>query len=233
MSDLDQILSDEPLTDEIADDVQEDVSEVVEPEQPDTTSAAGSEPAEEAPRDNQVAGLNVAIGQAREEIRALKAQIRTPPVAPEPMPDMLDDPAAYNARIQQEIEKATVQSKLAFSEMMAEQAHGREAIDAALAAMTPQDAAAAMRTPNPYDAAVKWHAQKQIMAEIGDDPAAYKAKLRAEWEAENASNAQKVAETVTQIGNAPSLATETNLGNRNAQPSAMDLSLAQVLGESA
>lgn len=46
--------------------------------------------------------------------------------------------------------------------------------------LDPADYQRVVSSPNRYAAAVQWHQRQQAQAEIGDDPAAYKAKLEAE-----------------------------------------------------
>lgn len=76
------------------------------------------------------------------------------------------------------------------SETVCRQAHGDEAVDAALKAFeelgvtNPQHQQALAEQhgygQNPIDGLVKWHKQQQALSEIGDDPNAYREKLKAE-----------------------------------------------------
>lgn len=50
--------------------------------------------------------------------------------------------------------------------------------------MDPADVQKILNSPNRYAAAVQWHRRQQAQAEIGDDPAGYKTRLREELKAE-------------------------------------------------
>lgn len=82
--------------------------------------------------------------------------------------------------------------------------------------LDPSDYQRVVNSPNRYAEAVKWHKRQQAQAEIGDDPAAFKAKLeaeiRAKLEAElNGGNGQQ-----TQQQQRPAPVTPSNLaGARN------------------
>jgi hypothetical protein len=80
-----------------------------------------------------------------------------------------------------------------YSERDAVREHGREKVEAAFAAMTqaaqrdPEIRAAVGRlttSRDPYGDVMAWHAKQSVISEVGNDPAAYKAKLREELKAE-------------------------------------------------
>lgn len=76
-------------------------------------------------------------------------------------------------------------------------------------------------SPNRYAAAVQWHQRQQAQAEIGDDPAAYKAKLEAELREKLLAELQSEGAQQTQQRPAvmPSnLASARNVGNRGTGP---------------
>jgi hypothetical protein len=68
--------------------------------------------------------------------------------------------------------------------------HGEDVVKAAYQALSaaretdPQWASEyqrIMRSPDQYEAMVQWHKQKTVLQEVGSDPDAYKAKIRAEY----------------------------------------------------
>lgn len=125
---------------------------------------------------------------------ALADAIRPPPSKP----DFWADPeAAIDARLKESlgpVDQALARQRQEFSEMQAVAAHGEEAVNAAYQAIaalktsSPHAFAAdyqrIMASPHPYGALVQWHTQQQVLSEIGTDPAAYKAKVKAELLAE-------------------------------------------------
>lgn len=83
----------------------------------------------------------------------------------------------------------------------------------------PADYQKVVGSPNRFDAAVKWHRRQQAMAEIGDDPAAYRARLEAEILAKHglASNGNgngAPANSAPAPVMPSNLATVRNVGNR-------------------
>lgn len=153
-----------------------------------------------------------AIAEARSENRALKEQLAALKAqqdalmgtvgkafapAPPQAPDWFQDPdAALRERISP-IEQALAQQREQMSQLMAEEKHGREAVQAAMQAIQDEvsrnpaarfEVQRMMQSPHPYGALVEWHKQQSVLSEIGTDPAAYREKLRAELLAEiNAS----------------------------------------------
>lgn len=117
--------------------------------------------------------------------------VRQPPAQQEQPkePDWFENPteAARNAVAPQfgQVE----QMLMANSRLIAEAKFGddkvkgaEEAFIAAVQrnALDPADYQRVVNSPNRYAAAVQWHQRQQAQAEIGDDPAAFKAKVEAE-----------------------------------------------------
>jgi hypothetical protein len=126
-----------------------------------------------------------------------------PPAEPPKQPDFdWDNPigtvdqrvqAAVEQRIAQERgqiaaefqrQREAVQSQFAITR------HGRETVEEAYAALAsargtdPQwasDYQRIMRSPDQYEAMVAWHKQRKLVNEVGSDPEAYKARIRAEY----------------------------------------------------
>lgn len=231
MSDLDQILSDEPIAVEEPEQVEQEASE---PEvEPETVSA---EPEAEDSRDKQIAGLQAALSEVRGEVRTLKA--KEPEPEPERVPDVFEDQLGYNEYQDAKVAREVTKVKLDLSEEITRAAHGDEKVDAAFSALqASQDPAvfhSIMQTRNPWGELVKWHEKKSLLTEIGSDPDAYRARIeaevRAKLEKEAMQSAEKVAETVSQVANAPSLASDPNLGTRAAPEWGGPPSLNDILG---
>lgn len=149
-----------------------------------------------------------AIAEARAELRAMKeanarlqAQHDTlmgtvgkafAPQQPQ-RPDWFQDPdAALNERLSP-IQRDMIAHREQMSQMVAEEKHGREAVAAAMKAITDEvelnpnarfEVQRMMNSPHPYGALVDWHKQRNVLSEIGTDPVAYREKVKAEILAE-------------------------------------------------
>lgn len=213
MSDLDQIINgDQP----------EPTEEVTTPQEapeaeatPDVEAAA--EPVQEAPETQKEPHMvPVAVVESlRAELRDLKAAV-TPKPEPVPVPDVLEDQQGFQAHLGNQIVQQVTTAKLDISEEMTRNAHGDEVVDAAFQAFqAKQDPAlyqSIMSARNPWGQLVKWHQAQTIAQEIGDDPAAYKAKVEAELRQK--IEAEMVAKQVSAAAAqpAPSLAHVTGTG---------------------
>lgn len=184
--------------------------------------------------------------QLREELAAIRAQtaqlermfqgaIPKPPKAePPPPPDPYADPQGFRdygvkqalTPLQEQIDRRLD----AMDRMLAEQRFGAQAVQAAYDAMKeaiqtdPQvvaDHQRIMEQPNSYAALVNWHKRRQVLSEVGEDPEAYKARVRAEIMAEmEANGGQPPARTTQTQRQAPpvmpsNLATARNVGSRS------------------
>lgn len=104
-----------------------------------------------------------------------------PPAAPV-VPNPLEDPAGYHAYNQ----RMLFNERLNISEAMLREAPGVENVDEKLAAFKKaMDANPALRTefskqPHPYRWAYEQGAKQLALAEVGDDPAAFRARIEAE-----------------------------------------------------
>lgn len=132
--------------------------------------------------------------QAERELQELKrwrqeqeAKARQP--APQP-PDFYTDPDQRLAFERSQFERSLFNERLNMSEMLARQAHGDTVVETARdafmqeATRNPALAMELQRQANPYGFVVQWHRRQQAMAEIGDDPMAYRERLKAELLAE-------------------------------------------------
>jgi hypothetical protein len=97
-----------------------------------------------------------------------------------------EDPAGYHALIQQTV----LNERLNTSELLVRREIGAEAVDAAIAefkqaaAKDPSLFPKLYQQPDPYSWLVKQVEVMKLQREIGDDPKAYRERLRAEIEAE-------------------------------------------------
>jgi C4-dicarboxylate-specific signal transduction histidine kinase len=65
--------------------------------------------------------------------------------------------------------------------------------------LDPADYQKVVSSPNRYAAAVQWHKRQQAQAEIGDDPAAFRAKLEAEILARSTAELQTARRQQAQL----------------------------------
>jgi hypothetical protein len=163
------------------------------------------------------------------QMAALQQQHQPKPEPPKPV-DFFENPdAAFESRMQQAmqpVQQGQQQIVENFSRMMAADKHGEEAVNAALAEMTrrvnanPQamrfDYQRIMAAPHPYGELVKWHKAQTALSEIGDDPKAFREKLRAELLAEIQGGQQQ-----QQPPQAPDPNSLPSSFNRNSGPSAV------------
>jgi hypothetical protein len=122
-----------------------------------------------------------------------------PKTEPQPAPDIFENPSSFVRHEMNEPLTEMRQVLMHNSRLIAEQRHTDEVVQAADAAFTqayqsgqldPADYQRVIRSPNIFDAAVKWHKRQQAQAEIGDDPVAYRARVEAEIRAKFEADAQ-------------------------------------------
>lgn len=131
------------------------------------------------------------------QMAAFQQQQQPKPEPPKKVEFFEDPDAAFDSRLQQAvgpIQQGQQQIVENFSKMMAADKFGEDTVNTALAEMTrrvndnPQamrfDYQRIMSSPHPYGELVKWHKAQTALTEIGDDPKAFREKLRAELLAE-------------------------------------------------
>jgi hypothetical protein len=108
-------------------------------------------------------------------------------------PNIYENPDAAIAHAMQPHMDRVQQVLLANSQLAAHAAYGKERVTEADAAFSkavearqidPADYQRVLNSPNVFAAAVEWKARQDALAEIGDDPASYKERLKAEFLAE-------------------------------------------------
>ena len=204
---------------------------VVEPDAPEAEPEAQPEPeaAEvvepEKPEPHMVP-VSV-VKELRDEIRSLKSRIEPRP-EPVPLPDVLDNPDGFVGHIQEQVNQAVTNATFNLSKTAAVRQYGKDAVEAAEASIqigSPEHLAI-QNAVDPYTALMEIHQRQQMMAEIGEDPAAYRARIvseeRAKWDAEQA------AKQVKGVAPPPSLASNPNVSGRSG-PAWAPTSLAAAL----
>lgn len=231
MSDLDKILSDEPLEEVTEDPAPEEPTgeaETLTPEEPQAEEAeetpAEQEPEAEAPKVEEPPQTMVplaALQSEREEVKALRERLaamqqpQQPAPQPAQMPDFVDPEAAQ--WMQTQLAQRDAHYAAHMSEMKARLKYGDDAVDEAFAAAQTAGALDRFKVQqDPWGSLAQWHKQEKVRLEIGDDVDAYKAKLKAEVAAE--IKAELVAEQARKVASPASLATDPNLGSRTKAP---------------
>ena len=175
--------------------------------------------AERADHKERAARFEGENAELRRQLEEAKRGPAIQPQAPQPI-NPAENPEAFVERIQQVV----LNERLNTSELLLRKELGAEKVDAAIAEF--QAAAKADPTlfpnlysqPDPYAWMHKQVERIRAQAEIGDDPASYRAKieaeLRAKWEAEHgAPPAPRVSPAA---GLAPSLANARSAASRSA-----------------
>jgi hypothetical protein len=182
-------------------------------------AALEAERAQRRDHKERAARLEGELAELRRQFDEAKRAAQQPPQQAQP-PQQIDpvqDPAGYHAQVQQ----LMLNERLNISEMALRREIGEEKVEAVKAefvqAMRSNPALQAQlyQQPDPYAWAAKQVEVMKLQREIGDDPAAYRAKLRAEIEAE--MNAAQPAAPVAPVSPAARLA--PSLANaRSAAP---------------
>lgn len=176
----------------------------------------------------------------RRELAELRGQVsvltQPKPAQPEPEkpkpPMFWEDPEGWlKAHLSEALpqNQQDQEQRLHVSELLATEKHGeavvKEAGEALLALAQAGDPAAAadysriMASRHPYGELVTWHQRRKAMADIGDDPAAYRERLRAEILAEMQAGTPAAPTPQQPAAQAPmptNFATARNEGPRNA-----------------
>ena len=219
MNDLDDIIDDTPVETpeqeaaaEVAEQEPVEATEVT-PEEPPVVPEVVAEVPQQSESEKALLGVVTAL---RHEIRDMKSQ-QAP--APTPLPDVLDDQAGFTQSLEQRMTAQLQNERLNTSEAIARRDYGSEKVDAALQALEasgdPAAQQAILSKPLPYDALVKWHEGRQFAQKVGDDPAAYEARIREEARAQAIAE-MEAKQTAASVGTAPSLAAQTSIGGRNS-----------------
>lgn len=213
---------------------EEDEAAEAEAEQPKAEEKPQDPPADE-PKEQMVP--LAALQAEREEKRGLKTRVdrleqyltqMTQQNQPRP-PSMQEDPEGFMQMFGAQIAAREANITAEMSEKFARIQHTDAVVDEAFAAA---EAAGALNQfigkRDAWGELVKWHKAQKALKEIGDDPEAYKQRMRQELMAELA--AERANNPANQP--APSLAGETNLGARTAPAWSGPTPLDDILGNS-
>jgi hypothetical protein len=149
--------------------------------------------------------------------------------------DPLDDPKGFNDSLESRIKDVTFQITLNTSERFARQEHGEEVLAATNAwLMDPANQQAlqqAKQSNDPWGDGVKAYKRSQAMAEIGEDPQAYrervKAEIREQLEAEMSAQSQPSTPAQSRPSN---FSAARNAGKRSGPTWSGPASLDNLLG---
>lgn len=101
-------------------------------------------------------------------------------------PEFWDNPDDWGRSLVTPIQQQIFQQRQGFSRLLAEEKHGSDAVKAAYDALgealqadpaVQTDYARIMRSNHPYGELVAWHKNRQVLNEIGSDPAAYRSRI--------------------------------------------------------
>jgi hypothetical protein len=151
----------------------------------------------------------------------------TPPPQLEPI-DPVRDPEGYTRRMR----GVVLNERLNTSEMLALEKHGKETIDSETEYFQRRTQAdprlwnELYSKPHPYQWMIDNNATARLHEEIGTDPSAYEAKLRAKWEAERGAAPPPVSPAA---GLPPSLASARSAAPRGTNGFSGPPSLADIL----
>lgn len=172
---------------------------VAEEEQPDEGEAEEAEPETPDEPEPQPEAKSVPLAALQEERskrqrleQELERRIKEAEEVreKEPEPDFFEDPQGALKRFEQKMEERAIQDRIAISEEMVMAQVGKEKYDEALSAFESAVAenpalVAQMRAhKNPAKFAYDYGNKTRLMQEMGDDPVAYREKLKADLMAE-------------------------------------------------
>jgi hypothetical protein len=149
--------------------------------------------------------------------------VKQPPQQQQP-PDFFENPEAGVLRAVAPHLQQVNQRQALIVEELARTRYGDEVVDEAAQAyeqlrangqLDPADYHKISNSQNPYSAVVQWHKKRQASLEIGDDPAAYREKVKAELLAElQQQNGNGAAQQQAAPVMPSNLATARNVGSR-------------------
>ena len=232
MADFDEILNNEEPT----------ATEETQPQEEATTEEQPQEAAEtpepEAPAPEEPTVPLAVFKSMRDDLKTQIDQVKsqlTPQRQPEPVkaPDMFEQPEQYQQFVSQQIQGARTSTKLEMSRFMAEREFGKEAVDEVVQYFdqNPQLSHQFVNEPSPFHAAKAYVDAQRTAQEIGNDPAAYKAKMEAEIRAKiEAEMAAKQAQDMAAKA-APSLANTNGTGGKTDPGWSGPTPLESLIGE--
>lgn len=158
--------------------------------------------------EDEAAALRREVAELRGAISTLNRPTPAQPAEPKPKASIWTDPDAFLAERLAPVQQEAQQRHMLTSRMLASDKYGADTVkeaDNALGAIMQQnpndpDVIAlqqrVMAAEHPYAELVTWHQRRKAMADIGDDPTTYEARLREKIMAELATTSP--APTTTQ-----------------------------------
>jgi hypothetical protein len=179
----------------------------------------------------------------RDMLRKQLEEAKRPPAAPQyqpPPPEIPNpavDPAGYHAYVRQEQQRDFISHMLNVSELAAVKEHGKEKVEAmkreflAAKEQDPRLGEELIKQIDPYGWAMAQVERIRAMRDIGDDPAAYRERIRQEAIAEFQQNggASLPPRVSPAAGMAPSLASVRSVAGRSAPAFTGPTSLNDIL----
>lgn len=152
-----------------------------------------TEPAIPPARLREEADARRAAERDRDELRArlerLEGQLRQQPTQQQEQrktPEIWDNPDEWVRSHVNPIQEQLFQQRQGVSRLLAEEKHGSDTVRAAYQALgeamqadpaVQTDYMRIMRSNHPYGELVAWHKNRQVLSEIGNDPAAYRNRV--------------------------------------------------------
>lgn len=155
--------------------------------------------------------------ELREKLEAIEAAKQAPP------PDLYADPEARLQFERSTYEQMVVNAKLDQSRWLAERDFGKALVDEAFEFYNQHPILSHQfkNEPSPFHSAVEFYKRQKAAETVGPDLDAYKARLRAEWEAEQQAKAAESAPSQTQAARLPGSLAAAPAAGKTSEPSGL------------
>lgn len=227
MSDLDSILDGQEPEPQAEPDQQQDAAPAEPASEPEIAEATPDSP-EPQPQTVPLAALQAAREETR-EVKRMLSEMQQQSQPKQQAPEFLDPEGSQFLTAQMAQMQAHMAAELSEAKMRMQ--HGDDAVNAALAAAQNANVVDQFRGKrDAWGELMQWHQREQVVAEVGNDPAAYREKIRAEIRKE--LEAEQVAKQAKAAQPAPSMAGMTSATETSAQQpgSFTPASLSDLLG---
>jgi hypothetical protein len=184
---------------------------------PAAAPPAEADPSKEEPKESRTVPVKALEDERRKRQdierqfadlqRVLTAQQKTPkgPEQPQQAPDWFTDPEGAARHLQSQFEQQRLWDRGVMSETLAKEKYGNEIVDEAVQAALAAGIARHfyVGSSHPYADVVAWYKKQKVLSEIGDDPDAYRQKLREEVLAELGQQVPSQPQVSAQKSKAP------------------------------
>lgn len=229
MSDLQEALGESPDETPVEEqEAQEQAQEPVETPEP--------EPEKVEPEKEVEPTVPLSVFKAmRDDFKGKMDQLAAQMPRPEPVkaPDVLEDPEAFQNFVEQRAQASSMQQKLQMSRFFAAKEFGEEAVEEVVEYFNhhPQLSHQFLNEPSPFHAAKAYVDAQKTRQEIGDNPQAFKERMKAEIRKElEAEMAAKQAQEMAAKA-APSLAGTNGSGGVQSPGWSGPTDLSSIIGE--